>query len=245
MPSKNASPLPPPADVQAVLKILEKQYPSSETELTYEGPFQLLIAVILSAQCTDARVNMVTPALFARFPDAPSLAKASPAEVEKLIHSCGFFRAKTKAIMGTAHDISEKFEGKVPNTLEELTSLRGVGRKTASVVLNQAYDIPAIAVDTHVNRVSNRLGWANHADPVKVERQLKEAVPEAFWAKINMLLIWHGRKTCKSRKPLCGVCVITKYCQFFQTGGLEALKAAKAPTKNGHSPRKTNQRMKA
>ncbi len=144
-------------DIKAGFEYLSTAYPNAQTELTYENEFQLLIAVILSAQCTDARVNLTTPALFKKFPTSEKLAKAKPSDVEKLIRSCGFYRQKTKSILSAAQDIADKFKGRVPRTMEELTSLRGVGRKTASVVINQAFDLPAIAVDTHVSRVSQRL----------------------------------------------------------------------------------------
>lgn len=207
----------PRKDVIAVFETLSKDYGAAETELTYDGEFQLLVAVILSAQCTDARVNMTTPALFARFPTPEKLADAKPAEVEKLIHSCGFYRQKAKSIQSAARDIADKFGGKVPKTMEELVSLRGVGRKTASVVMNQAFGLPAIAVDTHVKRVSNRLGWSKHPDPVKIEAELKEVIPEKLWASVNGLLILHGRRVCGARKPKCDACAISRYCAFFKT----------------------------
>ena len=163
-----------PEAVQDVFVILSKEYPDARTELAYASPFQLLVAVVLSAQCTDARVNKTTPALFKRFPTAQRLAKATQAEVEGLIKSCGFYRMKAKAIISAAKDIVSRFAGQVPGTLEELVTLGGVGRKTASVVLNQAFDVPAIAVDTHVKRVSHRLGWARHPHPEKIEQELKD-----------------------------------------------------------------------
>lgn len=209
---------PSPKELEKVFKQLTDLYGEAKTELTYEDPFQLLVAVILSAQCTDERVNLTTPALFARFPTADRLAKASLPEVEKLIHSCGFYRAKAKAITQTARDLVEKFNGRVPHTLEELTTLRGVGRKTASVVMNQAFDLPAIAVDTHVSRVSQRLGWASHTDPVKIEMQLRDLIPMPLWAKVNGLLILHGRRICKARKPLCNECPVNHACMYFQSG---------------------------
>lgn len=206
---------PTEAEVLRVFEKLNREYPDAETELTYESPFQLLIAVVLSAQCTDARVNQVTPGLFKRYPTAEKLAKAKQEDVEKIIHSCGFYRAKSKAIIGAARDLESRFSGKVPNTLEDLITLSGVGRKTASVVLNQAFDLPAIAVDTHVKRVSQRLGWTRSDDPTKIEFELRELVPMKLWGAVNTLLILHGRRTCASRKPKCEACLVKEECEYF------------------------------
>lgn len=192
--------------------ILKQDYPNPKTELFYEDPFQLLIAVILSAQCTDARVNSVTPHLFKKFPSAALLAKASSKEVEQIIHSCGFYKNKTKAIIHTSQSLLDKFGGTVPDTMEDLVSLSGVGRKTASVILNQAFDKPAIAVDTHVARVSFRLGWTKSKNPLIIERDLKLLLPENLWALVNGTLILHGRRICKARKPLCSQCRIASLC---------------------------------
>jgi endonuclease III len=196
---------------------LKKEYPDAKTELTYESPFQLLVAVILSAQCTDQRVNLTTPALFKRFPTPKALAKATQSEVETLVKSCGFYRMKAKAIIKTAKDLTEHFNGNVPGTLEELVTLSGVGRKTASVVLNQAFDVPAIAVDTHVKRVSHRLGWSHTSDAVKIEHELRDLIPIQHWSEVNGLLILHGRRICKARKPLCLECPVNHACVFFKT----------------------------
>ncbi|MCB0405486.1 MAG: endonuclease III [Bdellovibrionales bacterium] len=200
-------------------KALEKAYPDPRTELTYDSPFQLLIAVILSAQCTDERVNKTTPGLFAKYPTAQQLAKAGQADVEKLIHSCGFYRAKAKAIISTSKDLVEKFGGKIPGDLDKLTTLAGVGRKTASVILNQAFDVPAIAVDTHVKRVSQRLGWAHSNTPEKIEFELRALLPPKLWGSVNGMLILHGRRLCKARKPNCAECFLRDDCEFFQSGG--------------------------
>lgn len=213
-PKSRQPPKPGAADIQAVFEKLSEAYGSAKTELTYKNPYELVIAVILSAQCTDARVNLTTPALFEKYPTAKALAKASQKDVEKIIHSCGFYRAKAKNIIACAKSIVEDFGGEVPRTLDELVTLGGVGRKTASVVLNQAFGLPAIAVDTHVKRVSNLLGWADSEDPVKIEFQLRELLPEALWADVNGLLILHGRKICKARKPDCPNCPINVYCAY-------------------------------
>ncbi len=203
------------ATVLPVLERLNALYPNHDTELTFDGPFQLLSAVILSAQCTDARVNLTTPALFARFPDAKAMAAGQLKDIERLIQSCGFYRMKAKALKEMAGSLLQKHAGEVPSTMEDLVGLRGVGRKTASVVLNQAFGLPAIAVDTHVKRVAHRLGWTDHTNPEIIERDLMELVPREHWASINGLLILHGRRLCKARKPLCGECPIKDYCRFF------------------------------
>lgn len=197
-----------------VFKILAKDYPDPKTELTFEDPFQLLIAVILSAQCTDERVNSVTPALFEKYPTPEKLASADPKTVENFIHSCGFYKNKTKAIISTAKSLADHFSGNVPATMEELTSLAGVGRKTASVILNQAFDKPAIAVDTHVARVSYRLGWTSSKNPLIIEKDLKKLLPENLWALVNGTLILHGRRVCKARRPLCDTCQVAKLCPY-------------------------------
>lgn len=195
-----------------IFDVLKEDYPNPRTELFFQDPFQLLIAVILSAQCTDERVNSVTPNLFRLFPTPQKLAKAESKEVEKIIHSCGFYKNKTKAIIHTSQNLVSRFGGKVPETMDELTSLSGVGRKTASVILNQAFDKPAIAVDTHVARVSFRLGWTKSKNPEIIERDLKKLLPENLWALVNGTLILHGRRICKARKPLCSECRISKFC---------------------------------
>jgi endonuclease-3 len=201
--------------VQEVFRRLSAEYPDFRTELTYRNPYELTIAVILSAQCTDARVNQTTPGLFAKYPTPERLAAANPADVEKLIHSCGFFRAKTKSIMGAAKAIAEEHGGQVPGTLDKLVKLPGVGRKTASVVLNQAFDEPAIAVDTHVKRVALRLGWTANTDPVKVEFDLRALLPPKQWGQVNGMLILHGRRLCPARKPRCEECPVRELCAFY------------------------------
>ena len=195
-----------------LLRILEQTYPDARCALNYRNSLELLVATMLSAQCTDERVNMVTPALFARYPDAASFAEAVPAELEKLIHSCGFYRQKAKSIRACCRRLVDEFGGEVPAEMEHLVSLPGVGRKTANVVLNEAYGEPAIAVDTHVLRTANRLGWISTRDPVKAEFQLLDAVPKKWWGRVTLLLIHHGRNCCSARKPLCADCTILKGC---------------------------------
>lgn len=201
---------------EPVFKELLALYPNPKTELNFNNSFELLIAVILSAQCTDARVNLVTPFLFKKYPTPQKLSKAPQEKVEAIIHSCGFYKAKARNIIKASQDLVEKFNGEIPDSLESLISLAGVGRKTASVVLNQAFDMPAIAVDTHVARVSQRLGWTRHEDPVKIEFDLRELLPEKLWSIVNTLLILHGRRTCKARSPLCAECPVTLYCIFYK-----------------------------
>lgn len=214
--------------VNAVIERLSQEHGRWDTELIYRDPFQLLVAVILSAQCTDARVNLTTPALFAQYPTADALARAKSADVEQLIHSCGFYHQKAKAIRSAAKDIAHRFDGQVPRTMEELVTLAGVGRKTASVVMNQAFGLPAIAVDTHVKRVSHRLGWTRHTNPTKIETDLKGLVPQDLWSRINGLLILHGRKFCNARRPLCDQCVIRSFCEFGRKSGATKSKVAGA-----------------
>ncbi len=195
-----------------VLHILKKHYPHVTGFLQHDTPFHLLIAVILSAQCTDERVNKVTPALFKKFPDAAALAKAKQADVEKLIYSTGFYKAKAKSIIGCCKGIVEHHGGKVPKTLEELVKLPGVGRKTANVVLSHIWNIPSVVVDTHVKRVSHLLGFTKHTDPTKIEYDLMALFPKKDWNELNFKLIQHGRAICIARRPKCGECPVCNLC---------------------------------
>jgi endonuclease-3 len=199
-----------------VLRKLYTQHPDADTELDYEDPYQLLVATILSAQSTDAGVNRVTPALFARYPHAGALATAKAQELEQLIHSTGFYRSKAKSLMGMARALVDEHGGQVPNTMEALVELPGVGRKTANVVLGHALGIPGLPVDRHVLRVSNRIGIASSENPVEVEQQLGSALPPAEWTKASDTLILHGRRICKP-KPLCDQCVVRDDCDFYRT----------------------------
>lgn len=199
-----------------VLRKLYGQHPGADTELDYTDPYQLLVATILSAQSTDAGVNRVTPALFTRYPNAAALAKARAEELEPLIHSTGFYRSKAKSLMGMARALVAHHAGRVPNTMEALVELPGVGRKTANVVLGHALGIPGLPVDRHVLRVSNRIGIASSEDPVEVERQLASALPPAEWTTASDTLILHGRRICKP-KPLCDQCVVRDDCDFYRT----------------------------
>jgi len=198
--------------VSKILPILEKLYPSARTALNFKNPLQLLIATILSAQCTDIRVNMVTKDLFKKYKSAEDWVKVGLKEIESDIRSTGFYHNKAVSIKGACTEIIERFEGRVPNTMAELVALPGVGRKTANVVLGNAFGVPAIACDTHVIRLSRRLGLSGNSDPVKLEFDLAEIVPKKSWTLFSHLLIFHGRNICKARKPNCENCQIARYC---------------------------------
>jgi endonuclease-3 len=198
--------------VHKIVRILARLYPDAECALHHEGPLQLLVATILSAQCTDARVNLVTPALFARYPDARAFAEADVAELEKAIQSTGFFRNKARSIIGCCKALVEKHGGEVPDTMEELVPLPGVGRKTANVVLGTAFGQPGITVDTHVRRLSRRLGLTKEDDPEKIERDLMRLIPKKEWTMFSHRLILHGRQVCHARKPDCPGCGLAKAC---------------------------------
>ncbi|MCU7241822.1 MAG: endonuclease III [Microcystis sp.] len=196
-----------------ILSNLKRLYPEATCSLNYQTPVQLLVAVILSAQCTDERVNKVTPALFARFPDAKSLAFAEREELETLIRSTGFYRNKAKNIQGACQKILKDFQGEVPKTMEELLTLPGVARKTANVVLAHAYGIiEGVTVDTHVKRLSNRLGLTTNNDPVKIERDLMALLPQPDWETFSISIIYHGRAVCKARNPACFSCQLATLC---------------------------------
>jgi endonuclease-3 len=184
------------------------------TALDYEDAWQLLVVTVLSAQTTDENVNKVAPELFARYPTPGELAEADPEEVERIIYSTGFYRQKTKSIMSLAQDLEELYDGTVPADIDRLVKLRGVGRKTASVVLAEVWDVPAIAVDTHVKRVAGRLGLTTEIDPVKIETDLKALYPSAEWSGISMRFIQFGRDTCEAKRPLCGSCELFRLCEW-------------------------------
>lgn len=200
--------------VEEILAILAKTYPDAHCELNFTNPFELLIATILSAQCTDKRVNLVTEKLFAKYPGPEEIMQLGQGGLENEIKECGLFHNKAKNILATCRVLLEKFDGQVPKTLEELISLPGVGRKTANVVGSNAFGIPAIAVDTHVFRVANRLGLAQSDNVEKVEAQLQQAIPKEQWIKAHHWLIWHGRRTCDARRPKCGDCTLQHVCKY-------------------------------
>ena len=203
-----------PRDTQAILDKLETQHPGADTELHYTNPFELLVATILSAQSTDAGVNMVTPALFKKYPNAHALARAKTPQLEKQIHSTGFFRAKSRSLLGMAKALVEHHGGEVPADMDALVALPGVGRKTANVVLGHALGVPGLPVDRHVLRVSNRIGIVEADDPIVAEQQLCGVVPKERWTRTSDTLILHGRRICKP-KPLCEQCVVRDDCDFY------------------------------
>lgn len=197
---------------QRICRGLAKLYPDAHCALDFENPLQLLIATILSAQCTDVRVNLVTPALFARYPDAQAFADADIGALEKAIQSTGFFRNKAKNIKACCRILVEKHGGLVPGTMEELVPLPGVGRKTANVILGNAFGVPGITVDTHVGRLARRMGLTKHEDPVKVEKDLMELVRQKDWTMFSHRMIFHGRRVCAARQPDCGACLLAEDC---------------------------------
>jgi endonuclease-3 len=202
-------------------------YPDAHCELDFSTPLELLVATILSAQCTDKRVNMVTPVLFSRYRTAADYAAADRAEVEKIIQSTGFFRAKTNSILGLGQALCDRFGGEVPGRLADLVTLPGVGRKTANVVLGNAFGVPGITVDTHFLRLSRRFGWTTQADPVKVELEVGSLFPRSEWTMLSHRLIWHGRRVCHARKPACGACGLAALCPSFGEGPTDEAVARK------------------
>jgi endonuclease-3 len=218
----------PARETREILDRLATQHPNADTELHYRTPFELLIATILSAQSTDARVNIVTPTLFASYPDAFALAAASPADVEPIVVTTGFFRAKTRSIIGAARALVAQHGGEVPASMQALVALPGVGRKTANVVLGHALGVPGLPVDRHVLRVANRLGIATSNDPEVVEKQLQKALPKARWTVSSDTLILHGRRICRPR-PLCDRCAARDLCRYYRSlGAARGSKPAKA-----------------
>ena len=208
-------------------RALAEAYPDAHCELDFTNPLELLVATILSAQCTDKRVNEVTPVLFARYRSAADYAAADRGQVEEIIRSTGFFRAKTDSLLKLGAALVERHDGEVPRRLDELVKLPGVGRKTANVVLGNAFGIPGITVDTHFGRLSRRFGWTVEDDPVKVEHAVGALFPKKDWTVLSHRLIWHGRRTCHARKPACGACVVSRWCPSYGIGPTDPLLAAK------------------
>jgi endonuclease-3 len=201
------------ARAAALYEALLDAYPDAHCALNYADPYQLAVATILSAQCTDERVNLVTPALFRRFPTAQALAAAEPEEVESLIHSTGFFRNKARNLIGMAISVTERHGGELPRTMEELTRLPGIGRKTANVILGNAFGLnEGVVVDTHVSRLAGRMGFTSHSDPVRIERDLAELFPRESWTLFSHLMISHGRTVCTARRPHCEGCAVSPLC---------------------------------
>ncbi len=206
---------------------LAELYPDAHCELDFISPLELLVATILSAQCTDKRVNMVTPVLFARYRSAADYASADREDIEKIIMSTGFFRAKTNSIIGLGQALCERHGGEVPNKLSELVKLPGVGRKTANVVLGNAFGIPGITVDTHFSRLAHRFGWTESGDPVKIEAEVGALIPRSEWTMLSHRLIWHGRRVCHARRPACGACAVAALCPSYGEGPTDPAVAAK------------------
>lgn len=201
---------------KAILDILKEDYPDAKCELNHESPFQLLVATILSAQTTDKKVNEVTETLFRDYPDLDAFLTLSVEELEERIKQIGLYRSKAKNLIMMCNQLKEKFNGEVPRTMEEITSLAGAGRKTANVVLSNAFGVPSIAVDTHVFRVSNRLGLADSDNVLEVEKQLQKELPKREWSLAHHLLIFHGRRCCVARNPKCVMCDLTNYCKYYK-----------------------------
>ncbi len=208
-------------------RTLHERYPYAHCELDFDTPLQLLVATVLSAQTTDVTVNRVTPTLFARWPTAADLASADRTEMEEVLRPTGFYRAKTNSVLKLGAAIVEQHAGEVPPRLQDLVKLPGVGRKTANVVLGNAFGIPGITVDTHFGRLARRMGWTDEEDPVKVEHAVGELIPRKDWTMLSHVLIFHGRRTCHSRRPACGACPVTKWCPSYGIGETDPDKAAK------------------
>ncbi|MGW4663110.1 endonuclease III [Streptosporangium sandarakinum] len=208
-------------------RILAETYPDAHCELDFRDPLELLVATILSAQCTDKRVNLVTPTLFVKYRTAEDYAAADRAELEEMIRSTGFFRAKAASIIGMAQAVCERHGGEVPRRLADLVKLPGVGRKTANVVLGNAFGVPGITVDTHFQRLVGRFGWTAETDPVKIEKVVAELIPRRDWTMMSHRLIWHGRRMCHARKPACGVCPLATLCPSYGIGPIDPAQAGK------------------
>jgi endonuclease-3 len=212
---------------KAIYRILSKNYPNVRCELDYKNPYQLLVATVLSAQCTDKRVNQTTPALFKKYNSIKKMASADLKDLQRLVKSTGFYRAKSRNIKMLSQKILTEFNGKVPSDIEDLVTLPGVGRKTANVVLGHGFNVPGITVDTHFGRLSRRFGWSDKKDPVKVEFEVGKLIPEKEWTNLSQRLIWHGRRVCHSRKPACGACALAKLCPAYGIGEVDKVKARK------------------
>ncbi len=208
-------------------RILAELYPDAHTELKFKDPFQLLVATVLSAQTTDVQVNLTTPALFARYPTAEDLAAANPETVEAILKPTGFYRAKTKAVIGLSAAVADRFGGQVPRRMKDLVTLPGVGRKTANVVLGNAFGVPGITVDTHFGRLARRFGWTTATEPDRVEADVGSLFPRSEWTVLSHRLIWHGRRVCLARRPACGACALARLCPSFGLGPVDPKVAAK------------------
>jgi endonuclease-3 len=208
-------------------RVLQETYPDAHCELDFTTPLELVVATILSAQSTDAGVNKVTPSLFLRYPTAAAYAGADRAELEEMIHSTGFFRAKTNSLIGLGQALVERYGGEVPAKLADLVTLPGIGRKTANVVLGNAFGVPGITVDTHFGRLSRRFGWTTEDDPVKVEHEVGAMFPKRDWTMLSHRVIFHGRRCCHAKRPACGACPVARLCPSYGEGELDPVKAAR------------------
>jgi len=216
-------------------RVLAETYPEARCELDFDNPFELLVVTVLSAQTTDKRVNAVRPGLFAAYPDAVAMAGADREKLEQLIQPTGFFRAKTDSLLKLSQALVERFDGQVPGRLKDLVTLPGVGRKTANVVLGNAFDVPGITVDTHFGRLARRFGWTAESDPVKVEHEVGALFPKRDWTMLSHHLIWHGRRMCHARNPACGVCPVARWCPAYGEGPTDPEAAAKLVRTEGRA----------
>ena len=220
---------------RAINRVLAQTYPDAHIELDFSTPLQLLVATILSAQSTDKRVNLVTPTLFARYPDAAAYAAADRAEMEELIKPTGFFRAKTDSLLKLGAALVDRYGGEVPTRMADLVTLPGVGRKTANVVLGNAFGVPGITVDTHFGRLARRFGWTTQTDPVKAEHEVGALFPKKDWTMLSHHLIWHGRRVCHARNPACGACPVARWCPAYGEGPTDPVQAAKLVKTEGRA----------
>ena len=216
-------------------RVLADTYPDAKCELDFDNAFELLVVTVLSAQTTDKRVNAVRPTLFAAYPDAVAMAAADRAKLEQIIQPTGFFRAKTDTLLKLSQALVDRFDAQVPPRLEDLVTLPGVGRKTANVVLGNAFDVPGITVDTHFARLSGRFGWTEETDPVKIEHAVGALFPKRDWTMLSHHLIWHGRRICHARKPACGACPVAKWCPSYGLGPTDPEQAAKLVRTEGRA----------
>lgn len=223
--ARPATPLARTRRARAIAAVLAREFPVAPCELDFRSPLELAVATILSAQCTDSRVNEVTPALFARYPTAAAYAAAAPAELEEMIRPTGFFRNKAASLIGLGRALVDRFDGEVPRTLDELVSLPGFGRKTANVVLGHAFEVPGVTVDTHVKRLLGRWGLTEQLDPVKIEFEVHQLIPRADWFGFSNRTILHGRRICHAKKPACGACPVAALCASYGAGPVDPERA--------------------
>jgi endonuclease-3 len=237
--SRTAKPAADPAALKRrarkILKVLDETYPDAHCELDFTTPLDLLVATVLSAQCTDQRVNKVTPEVFRRYPTAADLAAADRLELESLIASTGFFRQKAKTLQLMGEAICNRYGGEVPGRLADLVTLPGVGRKTANVVLGDAFGVPGITVDTHLGRLARRFEWTDNTDPDKVETDLQALFPRKDWTIMSHRVIWHGRRRCHARRPACGACPVSQWCPAFGEGPTDPIEAARLVKDSGRA----------